>query len=237
MSQNEVVVDDISYLDKKFKAKKEEEQKVIDSVAQEFSLKEEQERAFRIVANHATIKKSEQLKMYLGGMGGTGKSQVIKALIAFFDRCNEAHGIMILALTGTAAALLNGSTYHSALGMQSKSRQNHNEHSTMTQVQSQLDGVDYIFIDEVSMISCYELYKISAQLAKARNSMDSPFGGMNMIFAGDFAQLMPVQGQALYNGNVGLSVDASMSERGQQSAIGRALWHQVTTVVILQKNM
>ncbi|KIJ93227.1 hypothetical protein K443DRAFT_47552, partial [Laccaria amethystina LaAM-08-1] len=55
-------------------------QKVIDSVVQEFSLNEEQERAFRIistVANHATIKKSEQLKMYLGGMGGTGKSQVI----------------------------------------------------------------------------------------------------------------------------------------------------------------
>ncbi|KIJ96961.1 hypothetical protein K443DRAFT_75495, partial [Laccaria amethystina LaAM-08-1] len=53
-----------------------------------------------------------------------------------------------------------------------------------------------------------------------------------MIFAGDFAQLMPC-----YNGNVGTSVDASMSEHGQQSAIGKALWHQVTTVVILQKNM
>jgi len=43
--------------------------------------------------------------------------------------------------------------------------------------------------------------------------MDAPFGGINVIFAGDFAQLMPVQGQALYNGNVGTSVDASMSER------------------------
>ncbi|EDQ98416.1 uncharacterized protein LACBIDRAFT_302380 [Laccaria bicolor S238N-H82] len=58
-----------------------------------------------------------------------------------------------------------------------------------------------------------------------------------MIFAEDFAQLMPVLGQALYNGNVGTSVDASMSERGQQSAIGKALWHQVTTVVILRKNI
>jgi hypothetical protein len=236
-SQNEVVVDDISYLDKKFKAKKEEEQNVIDSIAQEFNLNEEQERAFRIVANHATMKKSEQLKMYLGGMGGTGKSQVIKALISFFDKRNEAHRIMILAPTGTAAALLNGSTYHSALGVQSDSRRNRNDHSTMAQVRSRLDGVDYIFLDEVSMISCYELYKISAQLAKARNNMDVPFGGINMIFAGDFAQLMPVQGQALYNGNVGTSVDASMSERGQQSAIGKALWHQVTTVVILRKNM
>ena len=98
----------------------------------------------------------------------------------------------------------------------------------MAQVRSHLDSVDYIFLDEVSMMSCYELYKISAQLAKARN---------NMIFAGDFAQIMPVQGQARYNGNVGTSVDASMSECGQQSAIGKALWHQVTTVVIIQKNI
>ncbi|KIJ96960.1 hypothetical protein K443DRAFT_49429, partial [Laccaria amethystina LaAM-08-1] len=108
----------------------------------------------------------EELKMYLGGMGGTGKSQVIKALITFFDKHNEAHRIMILAPTRTAAALLNGSTYPSALG-----------HSTMAQVRSRLDGVDYIFLDEVSMMSCYELYKISAQLAKARNSMNVPFGG------------------------------------------------------------
>ena len=40
-----------------------------------------------------------------------------------------------------------------------------------------------------------KLYKISAQLAKARNNMDAPFRGINMIFAGDFAQLMPVQEQ------------------------------------------
>jgi putative protein kinase ArgK-like GTPase of G3E family len=63
----------------------------------------------------------EELKMYLGGMGGTGKSQVIKALITFFDKHNEAHRIMILAPTRTAAALLNGSTYPSALGVQSDS--------------------------------------------------------------------------------------------------------------------
>jgi len=58
-----------------------------------------------------------QLKMYLGGMGGTGKSQVIKALIYFFEKHNESHRILILAPTGSAAALLNGSTYHSILGI------------------------------------------------------------------------------------------------------------------------
>ena len=48
------------------------------------SLNTEQERAFKIIANHATKKNADQLRMYFGGMGGTGKSQVIQALMKIF---------------------------------------------------------------------------------------------------------------------------------------------------------
>jgi hypothetical protein len=112
-----------------------------------------------------------------------------------------------------------------------------NEHTAIAQVKARLDGVDYIFLDEVSMVACHDLYKISAQLAKARNIVDTPFGGINMIFAGNFAQLPPVGGHSFYNESVGTSVDASQTLKGQQSSIGKALWHQVTTVVILRQNM
>ena len=57
---------------------------ILNEVILNFKLNLEQERAFCIVANHATIDNPTQLKMYLGGMGGTGKSQVLKALIEFF---------------------------------------------------------------------------------------------------------------------------------------------------------
>ena len=57
---------------------------IIDSVIKFFDLNSEQERAFRIIVNHATIDNPTQLKMYLGGMGGTGTSQVLKALMEFF---------------------------------------------------------------------------------------------------------------------------------------------------------
>jgi len=50
------------------------------------------------------------------GMGGTGKSQVVKALMDFYKFRNESHRFVVLAPTGTAAALLHGSTYHSFLG-------------------------------------------------------------------------------------------------------------------------
>ena len=62
-------------------------------------------------------------------------------------------------------------------------------------------------------------------------------GGMNMLFAGDFAQLPPAIGQehsALYSRTVG---NKSTSPRDQEAAIGKALCQQVTTVVILRQNM
>lgn len=60
---------------------------------------------------------SEQLKMYLGGMAGTGKSQVIKAMIQFFEQRQESYKFLIMAPTGAAAALIGGSTYHSMLAI------------------------------------------------------------------------------------------------------------------------
>jgi hypothetical protein len=44
------------------------------------------------------------------------------------------------------------------------------------------------------MLSCHDMYKISAQLCKVMNEPTKPFGGLNMLFAGDFAQLPPPVG-------------------------------------------
>jgi hypothetical protein len=74
-----------------------------------------------IVANNATSLNVERLSMYLGRMGGIGKSKVIEALVHLFSLRNEKHQFMILAPTGSATALLNGSTYHSALGINDRS--------------------------------------------------------------------------------------------------------------------
>lgn len=224
-----------------FKAKKAKDREIISKTILDFSLNKEQKRAFHIIANHATEICPDQLKMYLGGMGGTGKTQVIKALISMFNQREESHRFIILAPTGTAAALLNGSTYHSALGVRSSYNKDEeslrNENSIIKEVQERLEGVDYIFIDEVSMIACHELYSISSQLSKVTNEHNKPFGGKNMILAGDFAQLPPTSGSPLYSSTVSKIQNNSMSKRDQESTIGKLLWHQITTVVILTQNM
>ena len=225
-----VKVVDKSYLEKKFH--KEGASELVDSTVQEFSLNKEQEHAFCIIANHAISENPEQLRMYLGGMGGTGKTQVIKALSCFFKQRNEAHRFVIVAPTGTAAALLGGSTYHSMFGINDKSGIGRLGH-----VKEKLNGIEYVFFDEVSMLSARDMYRINLQLSKVFDVAHAPFGGLNLVFSGDFAQLPPAVGGenvSLYSRTIG-TVATDM--KSQEEAVGKALWHQVTTVVILRENM
>ena len=120
---------------------------------------------------------------------------------------------MILGPTGSSAALLNGSTYHSFLGLGFGNNKK-NEAINIAQVKMRLEGVNYIFIDEVSMLACHDI-----------------------IFAGDFAQLPPVGGSSLFSESVGTQVHSGLKPGGQKATVGKALWHQITTVVVLRENM
>ncbi|KAJ7696999.1 hypothetical protein B0H17DRAFT_864523, partial [Mycena rosella] len=60
-----------------------------------------------------------------------------------------------------------------------------------------------------------------------------------MIFAGDFAQLPPVKASTLYSPDSQVSsfIHTKMGIPAQKQAIGKIIWQQVTTVVILKQNM
>lgn len=201
----------------------------------EFKLNEDQEHAFRIIATHATAEAPDQLKMYLGGMAGTGKSQVIKALTQFFKDREENYRLLCVAPTGSAAALINRSMYHSVLNINSYDSDDISM-SSLTEINENLCNVDYMFLDEISMVDCLSLYHLCNRMCKARQS-SAAFGGPHVIFAGDFAQLAPVSGSSLYSYDVTSSAHTTNSLFQQQATLGKALWHQFTTVVILQKNI
>jgi hypothetical protein len=105
-----------------------------------------------------------------------------EALIKFFEDRDEAHRFIILGPTGTSAALLNWSTCHSVLGTKDSMESDMIKGVTIKKVQEKLRGVEYIFLDEVSMVSCQSLYKISTRLPLALGEPEEAFGGMNMIF-------------------------------------------------------
>ncbi|KAF8577695.1 hypothetical protein K439DRAFT_1649023 [Ramaria rubella] len=91
------------------------------------------------------------------------------------------------------------------------------------EVKARLTGMDYILLDE--------------QLCYALNCHTEAFGGMNIILAGNFAQPPPISQYTLYSGSIGTKKLQGVTNEIQEATIGKAAWHQFTTVVILRENM
>lgn len=86
---------------------------------------------------------------------------------------------------GVAARNISGSTLHASLSLFQRSQRGLSPHGKQ-HLQNMWEGVDYLFIDEVSMVSCELLYDVHESLMDAKGN-SRPFGGINIIFAGDFS--------------------------------------------------
>ncbi len=93
-------------------------------------------------------------------------------------------------------------------------------------------GVDYLFVDEFSMVGSKMLVQVCSALCKAKEDK-SAFGGINVIFAGNFAQLSPVGDSRLFS----RINTRSASESAQKHVQGKLLWYSIDTVVSLHEVM
>ncbi len=200
-----------------------------------WTLNSEQSKAFRIIAEHSLEKKRRPLRMFLGGQGGMGKSRVINALRDFFRKRNQKRRFRLALYTGIAARNISGMTLHAALLLNHHGRRgsdSDNQSKTSRDLVSMWQGIDYLFIDEVSMVGAKLLVQVSTALCLAKEDK-TVFGGINIIFAGDFVQLPPVMDNKLFS-----RID---NRSGSDSALkvvqGRLLWLSVDTVVILTQVM
>jgi len=141
------------------------------------------------------VNRGSQLICFLSGFGGSGKSRVIVGLVRYASSlCNnlkirfDRRTIVVTALTGAAAVSINGETSHAANAWNRAIKDSDIEDWRHT----------YMFIlDEISFASRKDLetcYRKCCELKE--NSVD--FGGIDIIFAGDFSQLKPVRATPLY---------------------------------------
>ena len=150
----------------------------------EFS--EEQQLAFN--------KYVEGKNIFITGPGGTGKSALIKHIQA--DAYTKGKYIQVCALTGCAAVLLEckAKTLHSWSGIglgkgpieQLIKKVNKNKHSKALWKETNI-----LVVDEVSMMSL-KLFETLDAIGKSVRKNSKPFGGLQLIFSGDFYQLPPV---------------------------------------------
>ena len=88
------------------------------------------------------------------------------------------------------------------------------------------------------MIGCRQLAKIANALTKAKCASPSvPFGGVDMIFFGDFIQFPPVKDSPLYSAWNDGKCTAEKKQSGINKQLGRHLWKQVNHIILLDEQM
>lgn len=87
------------------------------------------------------------------------------------------------------------------------------------------------------MIGCRLLAQVHQALVEAKHPTDTatPFGGVNVIFFGDFYQLPPVGNLPLYTPSSRFL--SRMSETNTKQSLGRALWTKLNEVIFLSQQM
>ena len=134
----------------------------------------------------------------MAGEGGTGKSEVIKAVTHFAGAWGLRPHVALAAFTGSAAILIGGSTLHSFAGISSHNRTAKANVSSAQKADDPVTAIVLLIIDEISLVSADFLGTLSTTLQRKRDCR-LPFGGVSVLFCGDFYQLPPVQGLALYD--------------------------------------
>ena len=184
MSDNEIdKTDKIEEIDKTDKIEEIDKTDIL----KDFNLKNEQ----KIVYNRYLDGKN----LFVTGPGGTGKTHLIKAIVKHATENKKQY--KVCALTGCAAILLmcGATTLHAfaGIGLATESI----KHVVDKVIQSRnrkanWHKTDILIIDEVSMLSVKVFIILDLIARKIRKKPNLPFGGIQVIFSGDFYQLPPV---------------------------------------------
>ena len=149
-------------------------------------LSEEQEKVYQL------WKKGENL--FISGPGGCGKTTLIQYI---YQHHSNDKKIGVCAMTGCAAVLLdcNAITIHSWSGI----RYGNGEPSSILSrikksfsLKKKWKEIDCLIIDEISMMSI-KILELLDSIGKNIRRNEKPFGGIQVLFSGDFYQLPPVE--------------------------------------------
>ena len=198
----------------------------------------------QVVYCHKTNQKVIPYQVFLSGPGGVGKSFVIKMihhdtvkLLRHSPQISaEDIPILLTASTGVAAFNIQGMTVHSAFSINNRKRADGSylplSANKANSLQTDLEQLHVVIIDEVSMIGARTLHQIHRRLQEIKKLeyANSRFGNVTVIAVGDLYQLPPFKDQKVFS-NPGSATNPSIE------VLHGSLWrenfqcHELTEVV------
>lgn len=136
------------------------------------------------------------MNVFLTGEPGSGKTHTINAYAAWLRECGIDPAVT--ASTGIAATHIDGMTVHAWSGIDVKRDITDYEIEAIMErekVVKRIMSAKVLVIDEISMLDARTLDSIDRVLRRVRRRPLMPeqsFGGLQVIFVGDFFQLPPV---------------------------------------------
>lgn len=130
--------------------------------------------------------------VFLTGSAGAGKTYVLNKYIAYLKA--RKMRVAITASTGIAATHMNGMTIHSWSGMGVKDNLLPRDLKNMKEkkyLKDNLENAQVLILDEISMLHSNQLDMVNRILQYFKDSEDA-FGGIQVVFSGDFFQLPPI---------------------------------------------
>jgi len=177
--------------------------------------------------------------MMILGSGGTGKSSVIGAITETFGYHDSAERLALCGTTGIASSNIGGYTLHSWAGLRRSANtgkwMEKTSERTKKKRRKNIQGKDFVIIDEISMANKVTFWCLSEILGEVRaeagkGELHAPFGGMHIIICGDFHQFPPV-------GNPTGALYCERANDSCEAVFGRSIYQQFETVVMLTKQL
>ncbi|XP_072554803.1 uncharacterized protein [Paramormyrops kingsleyae] len=154
--------------------------------------------------------------VFISGPGGVGKSVLIKAihyeaariLCQLSQNPDETH-VLLTAPTGVSAYNIKAATIHACFHIATEAKLPYEPlaDEKINSLRAELGNLQILIIDEISMVDHKLLAYVHGRLRQIKQIGDySAFGNVSIIAVGDFYQLCPVKGKALYTEGKGVDL-------------------------------
>jgi len=181
-------------------ARKELESRLSDGLYRRINLTHDQAAVYDAVGSGKNV--------FFTGPAGTGKSMLLRTIIQATRELHGDEAVAVTGPTGVAAVSIRGDTLHGWLGLTARvnggrvlARDIVNAVcSSKEKLKIWQNHLKLLIIDEISMLEGSFFQELESA-ARTIRKCNKAWGGVQVLFSGDFCQLPPVRSQAMATTN------------------------------------